>query len=165
MELTLIAAIDLNGGIGKDNKLLCHLPADMKHFKSLTETHTVIMGRKTFDSLPKGALPNRRNIVVSRQEGLVLTNAEVFVSLSEAFASCTSGEKVFILGGASIYSQTIANADYLEITKIGSIFDADVFFPQINEEIWEVQKTEKHDVDDKNRYPYTFITYKKRKTY
>ncbi|MBQ6765379.1 MAG: dihydrofolate reductase [Paludibacteraceae bacterium] len=165
MELTIIAAVDRNGGIGKNNQLLCHLPADLKHFKSLTETHTVIMGRKTFDSLPKGALPNRRNIVVSRQKGLVLANCEVFESLSDAFASCSTQEKVFIIGGSSIYFQSIANANCLEITKIDSSFDADVFFPTIDNEIWEAVKCENHLPDEKNHYPYSFVTYRKRKTY
>ncbi|MBR4482607.1 MAG: dihydrofolate reductase [Paludibacteraceae bacterium] len=165
MELTIIAAVDRNGGIGKDNQLLCHLPADLRHFKSLTETHTVIMGRKTFDSLPKGALPNRRNIVVSRQKGLSLANCEVFESLSDAFASCSNTEKVFIIGGSSIYFQSIANADILEITKIDSCFDADVFFPAIESDIWEVINIENHAPDEKNHYPYSFVTYKRRKTY
>lgn len=165
MELTIIAAVDRNGGIGKDNQLLCHLPADLKHFKSLTETHTVIMGRKTFDSLPKGALPNRRNIVVSRQKGLVIANCEVFESLSDAFASCSTQEKVFIIGGSSIYFQSIANANCLEITKIDNSFDADVFFPTIDNEMWEAVKCENHLPDEKNHYPYSFVTYRKRKTY
>lgn len=165
MELTIIVAKDEAGGIGKDNALLCHLPADLKHFKSLTETHTVIMGRKTFDSLPKGALPNRRNIVVSRQSGLKLANCEVYDSLSSAFAACSTDEKVFVIGGASIYSQSIANANCLEITEIGSRFDADTFFPAIDPAIWEVVKEEKFVPDEKNRFPYRFITYRRRKTY
>jgi len=165
MEITIIVARDQAGGIGKNNALLCHLPADLKHFKALTEGHTVIMGRKTFDSLPKGALPNRRNIVISRQTGLTLANCEVFGSLSDAFAACAADEKVFIIGGASIYSQAIANADFLEITEIGSRFDADTFFPTIDTAIWEVQKEEKFNPDEKNACPYSFVTYKRRKTY
>ena len=165
MKLTLIAAIDNNGGIGKDNKLLCHLPADLRHFKSLTVGHTVVMGRKTFDSLPKGALPDRRNIVISRQEGLELANCEVFDSIDNAFASCSSDEMVFVIGGSSIYFQTVANADCLEITKIDSSFDADVFFPTIENDIWEVVNTENHLPDEKNRYAYSSVTYKRRKTY
>ncbi|MCQ2360100.1 MAG: dihydrofolate reductase [Paludibacteraceae bacterium] len=165
MELTIIVAKDEAGGIGKDNALLCHLPADLRHFKSLTETHTVIMGRRTFDSLPKGALPNRRNIVVSRQPGLKLANCEVYDSLSSAFAACGKDEKVFIIGGASIYLQSIANANFLEITEIGSRFDADTFFPAIDPAIWEVVKEEKFAPDEKNRFPYSFVTYRRRKTY
>lgn len=165
MELTIIVARDKAGGIGRNNALLCHLPADLKHFKSLTETHTVIMGRKTFDSLPKGALPNRRNIIISRQAGLTIANCEVFNSLDSAFAACGTEEKVFIIGGASIYLQSIANATCLEVTEIGSRFDADTFFPTIDPLIWEIVKEEKHTPDERNVWPYSFVTYKRRKTY
>lgn len=165
MEITIIVAKDEAGGIGRNNALLCHLPADLKHFKSLTEGHTVIMGRKTFDSLPKGALPNRRNIVISRQVGLKLANCEVFDSLYSAFAACSPEEKIFIIGGASIYSQSIANANRLEITEIGSRFDADTFFPTIDPAIWEIVNEEKFAPDEKNRFPYRFVTYRRRKTY
>ena len=160
--ITIIVAIDKNNGIGKDNKLLCYLPNDLKHFKEITTGGTVIMGRKTYDSLPNGALPKRRNIVISRQKDLQLANCEVFNSLSEAFAACTSEESVFIMGGENVYSQTIANADRLEITEIDARFDADAFFPAIDEAIWEVEKEEKHLADEKHKYNYTFITYKRR---
>lgn len=160
--ITIVVAIDKNNGIGKDNKLLCYLPNDLKHFKQITNGGTVIMGRKTYDSLPNGALPNRRNIVISRQKDLQLANCEVFNSLSDAFAACTSDEKVFIMGGENVYFQTIENADCLEITKIDSRFDADAFFPVIDEAIWEVEKEEKHLADEKHKYNYSFITYKRR---
>ena len=158
--ITIVVAIDKNNGIGKDNKLLCYLPNDLKHFKEITTGGTVIMGRKTYDSLPNGALPKRRNIVISRQKDLQLANCEVFNSLSEAFAACTSEESVFIMGGENVYSQTIANADRLEITEIDARFDADAFFPAIDEAIWEVEKQEKHLADEKHKYNNTFIKYK-----
>ncbi len=161
----LIVAKDLNGGIGKDGNLLCHLSADLKHFKALTTGHTVIMGRKTYDSLPNGALPNRRNIVISRQKGLKLANCNVYESLSDAFASCKSEENVFIIGGSSIYAQSIANADCLEVTEIDSRFDADVFFPHIDTTIWKEVSREKFQPDDKNPYPYSFVSYRRVKTY
>ena len=160
--ITIVVAIDKNNGIGKDNKLLCYLPHDLKHFKEITTGGTVIMGRKTYDSLPNGALPKRTNIVISRQKDLQLANCEVFNSLSEAFAACSSDESVFIMGGENVYSQTIANADRLEITEIDARFDADAFFPAIDEAIWEVEKQEKHLADEKHKYNYTFITYKRR---
>ena len=163
MKIILIAAIDLNGGIGKDNQLLCHLPADLKHFKQLTSGKTVIMGRKTFDSLPAGALPNRRNIVVSRQPNLTLANCEVFNSLFDAFAACESEDAVFVIGGETIYKQAIANADMLEITEIGSRFDADAFFPVIEPAVWERVQEEKHLPDERHRFSYTFVTYQRRK--
>ena len=153
---------DKNYAIGKDNDLLISIPDDLKKFARLTSKSTVIMGRKTYDSLPNGALPKRRNIVISRQKDLQLANCEVFNSLSEAFAACTSEESVFIMGGENVYSQTIANADRLEITEIDARFDADAFFPAIDEAIWEVEKQEKHLADEKHKYNYTFITYKRR---
>ena len=163
MKIILIAAIDLNGGIGKDNKLLCHLPADLKHFKQLTSGKTVVMGRKTFESLPSGALPNRRNIVVSRQADLKFANCDVFSSLTDAFASCKSEDEVFVIGGENIYKQTIANADRLEITEIGARFDADAYFPAIDEANWTVANQEEHLADDKHAYPFTFVTYQRNK--
>ena len=96
-NLSIIVAIAKNNGIGKDNQLLYWLPNDLKRFKALTTGHTVIMGRKTFDSLPKGALPNRRNIVLSRQDGLVCAGAECFTSLEEALAHCNAEEEIFIM--------------------------------------------------------------------
>jgi dihydrofolate reductase len=159
MKIILIAAIDLNGGIGKDNKLLCHLPADLKHFKQLTQGKTVIMGRKTFESLPSGALPNRRNIVISRQANLTLANCEVFNSLTDAFAACQSESEVFVIGGENVYKQAIANAHVLEITQIDGRFDADAFFPAIEPEKWKRVQEEAHPADERHPYAYTFITY------
>lgn len=163
MKVILIAAIDLNGAIGKDNQLLCHLPADLKHFKQLTQGKTVMMGRKTFDSLPSGALPKRRNIVISRQTDLTLANCEVFNSIDSAFAACKSEDEVFVIGGENIYKQTIANADVLEITQIGARFDADAYFPTIDKAIWTAVNQEEHPADDKHAYPFTFITYQRSK--
>lgn len=161
MKIILIAAIDLNGAIGKDNKLLCHLPADLKHFKQLTSGKTVVMGRKTFESLPSGALPNRRNIVVSRQADWKFANCDVFSSLTDAFASCKSDEEVFVIGGENIYKQTIANADRLEITEIGARFDADAYFPTIDSALWKRTNEEKYTADDRHAYPYAFVTYQR----
>ncbi len=163
MKIILIAAIDLDGGIGKDNQLLCHLPADLKHFKQLTSGKTVIMGRKTFDSLPGGALPNRRNIVISRQEGLAIANCEVFYSIRDAFAACSSEDEVFVIGGENIYKQTFANADVLEITKMGARFDADAYFPIIDEAVWECISEEYHPADERHICDFTFYTYQRRK--
>lgn len=161
MKIILIAAIDLNGGIGKDNQLLCRLPADLKHFKQLTQGKTVIMGRKTFDSLPGGALPNRRNIVVSRQSGLTIANCEVYNSIDNAFAACKSEDEVFVIGGETIYKQAIANADVLEITQIAARFDADAFFPAIEEAVWAPVSKEHHTADDKHAFDFTYVTYKR----
>lgn len=163
MKIILIAAIDLGGGIGKDNQLLCHLPADLKHFKQLTSGKTIIMGRKTYDSLPGGALPNRRNIVISRQVDLTIANCEVYNSIEDAFAACKSEEEVFVIGGENIYKQTFANADVLEITKMGARFDADAYFPAIDEAIWECISEEYHAADERHVCDFTFFTYQRRK--
>ena len=103
--LTLIAAVARNGAIGFNNKLLYWLPGDLKRFKALTTGHTIVMGRRTFESLPKGALPNRRNIVLTRNNSFTAAGVETFPSLETALASCRLDEEVFIIGGASVYAE------------------------------------------------------------
>ena len=115
--ITLIAAVARNRAIGLDNRLLYWLPNDLKRFKALTTGHTVVMGRRTFESLPKGALPNRRNVVLSRT-GVTFPGVETFVSLEEALASCGAGEEVYIIGGASVYDQALPLADRLCLTEV-----------------------------------------------
>lgn len=157
--ITIIVATDLQGAIGFENHLLFHMPADMRHFKSLTTGHTVLMGRKTFDSLPKGALPNRRNLVLSRDKNLKIEGAETFTSMKEALESCKEDEQVFIMGGESIYRQAMAFADTLELTLIKTIApEADAFFPEVSPEIWHETARTEHAKDEKNPYDYVFIT-------
>ncbi|MBP7210756.1 MAG: dihydrofolate reductase [Paludibacteraceae bacterium] len=158
-NLVLIVAMDEMRGIGYKGQLLCYLPNDLKHFKQLTTGHTVIMGRKTYDSLPNGALPNRRNIVISRQKDLKIAKCEVVDSLDSAFALCSSDEDVFVIGGASIYSQALAHANRLELTIIDGRFESDVFFPNIDTQIWRLEKEEKNPADEKHKYSYSFVTY------
>lgn len=130
-ELILIAAVAQQRAIGKNNDLLIRLPEDMARFKALTLGHTVIMGRKTWDSIPARfrPLPQRRNIVLSRQPGLVLPGAEVFASLDQAIAACAGEAQVFVMGGAEIYAQALPLAQGLELTEIDAAFEADSFFP------------------------------------
>jgi dihydrofolate reductase len=130
-ELVLIAAVDRRGAIGRDNELLVRLPEDMAHFKALTLGHTVIMGRKTWDSLPERyrPLPQRRNIVLSRQDGLKFDGAEVFASLEAAVAACAGDSQVFVIGGEQVYRQALPHADVLELTEIDAEYPADAFFP------------------------------------
>ncbi|MDR1654069.1 MAG: dihydrofolate reductase [Prevotellaceae bacterium] len=173
-KISIVAALANNNAIGYKNGLLCHLPADLRHFKELTSGHTVIMGRKTFCSLPNGALPNRRNIVVSKSETLQTpplhnpaTNPTagnlLFVkkTIAEALEFAKNDEEIFIIGGESIYRQTIELTDILYITKIYADFEADTFFPKIDMNIW--QQTEKTDFlpDEKNHYKYSFIKYER----
>ncbi len=163
MQLILIAALDQRGAIGHEGKLLFWLPNDLKRFKALTTGHTILMGRKTFESLPNGALPNRRNIVLSHNTSLELAGAEVFSSLNEALASCAQDEIVYVIGGAQIYAETIGHADGLCITQIEATAPlADVFFPTIDDSIWKINVKEPHLADEKHLHAYCFTDYIRR---
>lgn len=157
--INIIAAVAKNRAIGFQNKLLYWLPNDLKRFKSLTTGNTIVMGRKTFESLPKGALPNRRNIVVSRSVSK-FPGCDVFPSLNEALAHCSDQEDVYIIGGASIYEQSLPLADRLCLTEINDIpHEADAFFPDYSawKEVWR----ETHDKDEKHHQQYAFVDYVK----
>lgn len=156
---SIIVAIDENNAIGKDNNLLCHLPNDLKHFKVVTEGHPVIMGRKTFDSLPKGALPNRRNIVITRNKDLQFDRCEMVSSIEEAIERCKDEPEIFIIGGGTIYNKAIDFADKLYLTRIHHKFeDADTFFPEIDPTQWQGVEKEDFNADEKHKYDYSFIT-------
>lgn len=157
-KVTLIAAIDENSVLGKDNRLIWHLPEDLKRFKRLTTGHAVIMGRKTFESLPK-ALPNRHNIVVTRNQDYFKEGITVCHSLATALESAKDDDQPFIIGGGQIYEQAIELADVIEVTKIHAHFDGDVFFPEIDLKKWSVKKEEHMDHTD---FDYSFITYTKK---
>lgn len=160
MTINIIAALSRNGAIGNKNQLIYHLPNDMRRFKSLTTGHTIIMGRKTFESFPKGALPNRRNIVLSRSDNFLPNGAEVFRSLPDALRTCREDEEVFIIGGASIYRQALPLAERLLLTFVEDTpKDADTFFPPLEYEEWELVVEEKHQADDMHAYDYIFADY------
>lgn len=162
MQICIIAAVAQNLAIGNANKLLYWLPNDLKRFKTLTTGHTVIMGRKTFDSLPKGALPNRRNIVLSRTVS-ELPGAEVFATLEEALHNCKCEGEVYIMGGESIYRQAMPMADRLCLTEIMDTPKvADAFFPRFDMADWQAVWTEEHETDDKHAQKYRFVTYERR---
>ena len=162
MIISLIAVLGKNNEIGKGNALLCYLPADLKRFKAITSGHTIIMGRKTFESLPNGALPNRRNIVISRNKQLAIEGAEVYPSLDYALLKCIGETEVFITGGAQIYGQSLPVADKLYITRIHAGFpEADAFFPEIERNNWKEVFRETFPADEKNPYPFTFLEYEK----
>lgn len=159
-KISIIAAVDSCMAIGFENKLLFWLPNDLKRFKALTTGNTIIMGRKTFESLPKGALPNRRNIVLSSNPNLHCLGAEVFTSLESALKSCQESEHVYIIGGASIYRQALPLADELCLTEIDSIApQADAFFPEVSQTIWHEKSREVHPADEKHLCPYAFVDY------
>lgn len=159
--ISIIAAVAKNRAIGFQNKLIYWLPNDLKRFKALTTGHTIIMGRNTFLSLPKGALPNRRNIVLSRS-AKTFDGCDVYPSLEEALAHCSPDEEVFIIGGASVYQQAMKIADRLCLTEIDDTpAEADTFFPPYNEDWHEVSR-EDHDIDEKHDYRYSFVDYIKK---
>jgi dihydrofolate reductase len=160
MIISIIAVVGKNNEIGKGNELLCRLPADLKHFKEITAGHTVIMGRKTFESLPKGPLPNRRNIVISRNKDLKIEGAEVYSSLDYALIKLLDENEVFIIGGAQIYKQVLPIADKLYLTKIHAGFpEADAFFPEVVWNVWREVSRETFPADEKNPYPFSFLEY------
>lgn len=159
MRINIIAAVSKNMAIGNENKLLYWLPNDLKRFKSLTTGHTIIMGRNTFDSLPKGALPNRRNVVLSRTVS-ELPGAEVFADLQSALASCSETEDIYIIGGESVYRQAMPIAHRLCLTEIDAVADrADAFFPQVDSSEWKETFRDCHEKDEKHAYNYSFVDY------
>lgn len=158
-NLSAIVVIDDNGAIGHKCQLLCHLPADLKHFKSITMGHTIVMGRNTFESLPCGALPGRQNIVITRNLDYAPQGVHVAHSIDEALAAADMPGEVFVMGGAQIYKLTFSMVDTLYLTHIHHAFDdADAHFPVIDPNEWTEVAREHHDKDERNPYDYTFIT-------
>lgn len=155
--ISIIVAIAENRAIGFENKLIYWLPNDLKRFKTLTTGNTIIMGRRTFESLPKGALPNRRNIVLSRNgKAEDFPGADLYADLDSALASCTG--EVYIIGGSSVYREAMPKADRLCLTYIyDTPQNADTFFPEINSEEWEETFREEHDTDEKHAQRYAFV--------
>ena len=157
--ISIIAAVARNRAIGFENKLIYWLPNDLKRFKALTTGHTIIMGRNTFLSLPKGALPNRRNIVLSRSQK-EFPGCDTYASLVEALAHCTSDEDVYIIGGASVYKQALPLADRLCLTEIDDTpAQADTYFPDYGD--WHEVSREAHEADERHAYRYAFVDYER----
>ncbi len=156
MEIASIVAVAGNYGIGKNNTLLCHLPADLKHFKEITSGHTVVMGRNTFFSLPKGALPNRRNLVLS-PDNETFPGCETVHSFEEVLEVCQGEDKIFFIGGAMVYHQAMNYVNSLYITWIHHEFEADAFFPEIDGSLW--QEVEREDHPEGSPYAYSFAHY------
>jgi len=161
MKLSIIVAASRNNVIGKDNQLIWRLSADLKRFKALTTGHTIIMGRKTFDSIGK-PLPNRTSVIITRQEDYKMEGCIVVHSLEEALQTVKKDEKVFIIGGGTIYKEAIDKADELFLTLVHAEFEGDTYFPEIKNETWESVARKDCLPDEKNEYPYSFIDYKRR---
>ncbi|SDI36882.1 dihydrofolate reductase [Winogradskyella thalassocola] len=159
-ELTIIVAAGEDNAIGKDNDLIWHLSDDLKHFKSLTNGHHIIMGRKTFESFPK-PLPNRTHIVITRQGNYKVPSDVIVVnSLDDALDAARLDKQPFIIGGGEIYKQAMSLVDKLEITRVHAEFEnADTFFPEIDDTIWQEVNRTTHDADEKHAYAFSFITY------
>lgn len=156
MIISLVAAMDKNRIIGKGNRLPWHLPADLKHFKTITLGKPIVMGRKTYNSIGR-PLPQRRNMVISRQKNLHLLGCEVFSSLQAALKVIETDEEVMIIGGERIFHESLPLANRLYITIIDHEFEGDTFFPKWNEKEWKMESSEDHESDKSNKYRYTFI--------
>lgn len=162
-SLTIIVAVARNGAIGRRGDLAFYISDDLRHFKALTMGHPIIMGRRTFDSLPKGALPGRRNIVITRNPQFTAPNVETAPSLEAAIAMVAEVEQAFIIGGGSVYEQAMPLANRLEITHIeADAEDADTFFPQINPEVWQLEQRTPTTIDARSNLPYHFASYVRR---
>ncbi|MCT2407222.1 dihydrofolate reductase [Chryseobacterium antibioticum] len=161
---TIVVAMGEKNEIGFENKLLWHLPTDLKHFKDITSGHPIIMGRKTYESIGK-ALPNRTNIVVSRKKNWFVEGILIVGSIKEAVKFAKKiDENVFIIGGGNIYEQTIDMADKLEVTLVKADLEADTFFPKIDMKIWKKTEETCHEKDEKNQYDFCFQTFERIKT-
>lgn len=160
-EITLIAAAAENDVLGKDNQLIWHISEDLKRFKRLTQGHAVIMGRKTFESMPK-ALPKRTNIILTRNKGYRAENALIAHTPEEALAFTEDDSKPFIIGGGEVYSLFLAVADVIELTRVHQNFDGDAFFPKIDPTQWDLISCKKQEASQDQTYAYSYLTYKKK---
>jgi dihydrofolate reductase len=154
----LIAATSQNNALGKDNKIIWHLPDDFKRFKELTSGHYIIMGRKTFESFPK-PLPNRTHVVITRQKNYNPEGCIVVNSIEEAFEICPKNEDIFLIGGAEIYNLGLPFTDKIELTYINETFEADAFFPEIDFSEWKLTNEEFHPKDEKHVHEFSFRSF------
>ena len=161
-ELTIIVAAAENDAIGLGNKLIWHLSDDLKRFKSLTNGHHIIMGRKTFESFPK-PLPNRTHVVITRQKDYKAPDGVIIVhSLEDAIDASKNDSQPFIIGGGQIYKQAMTIADKIELTRVHHDFDADTFFPKIDTTLWKETANVFHKKDDNHDYEFSFLTYERK---
>lgn len=159
--ITIIAAAAENNALGKDNDLVWHLPDDFKRFKRLTSGHYIIMGRKTFESFPK-LLPNRTHVIITRKKDYSPEGTIVVNSLDEALRVSKLDEQPFIIGGGEIYKIGMEATDRIELTRVHGEFEADTYFPEIDEDNWKLIKEEFHEKDDKHDHPFTYLTYERK---
>lgn len=160
MIISLIAAVAKNRVIGNRGQITWRLPADLKHFKMVTLGHPIIMGRRTYESIGR-PLPERTNIVVTRDPKYRASGCVVVASLEDAFRAAGDAEEVFIIGGGEIYRQALPLAEKLYITSVEAEPEGDVFFPEINPDEWRIVSREDHLKDERNQYDYSFLVYEK----
>lgn len=158
MIITLVVAAAENNAIGNDNRLLWHLPNDMKFFKNTTWAMPVVMGRKTFESLSGKALKGRLNIIITRQEDWSGAGVSVVHSLEEAIALATAGgyKELFVIGGGEVYKEAMNSADKIYMTRVHTVIEGDTFFPAIDETEWELTAKDDFEADEKHAYAYSF---------
>lgn len=162
--ITLIAAAAENNALGKNNEMIWHLPDDFKRFKKLTSGHFIIMGRKTYESLD-GPLPNRTHIIITRQENYaekIDANCCIVVdSIEDAIAKSASEDETFVIGGGEIYKLALPLADKIELTRVHGTFEADAYFPEIDENKWNLVNEDYHPKDEKHNFDFTYQTFMK----
>lgn len=160
--ISIVVAAAENNVIGKDNGLIWHLPADLRHFKQITMGHPILMGRKTYESIGK-PLPGRTSIIITTQKDYVAEGCMVVHSVQEAIEQAKPLDtEICIIGGAEIYMQALPLTDTIYLTRIHHTFEGDVYFPELKEEEWETVEQEHHEPDEKNKYSYSFLTLKRK---
>ena len=160
--VSIIVALASNNGIGLNNELLWHLPDDLKRFKKITSGHTVVMGKKTFESLPNGPLKNRKNIVITDNPREKIENCTMAYSIDEAIEQCDAERENFIIGGGSIYRQFLPLASKLYLTKVDKVFEADVFFPDIDYNDWTETSRKDGAINEDIPFKYTYHIYERK---
>jgi len=160
--ISMIVAIAENMAIGKNNDLLWHIPEDLKMFKRITSGHPVIMGKKTYESLPRRPLKNRRNIVITDIKGEEIAGCEMAYSIDDALAKCDPAEENFIIGGASVYRQFLPHTGRLYLTRVHKSFDGDVFFPEIDFSRWNLLSKEDFGPDESLGFAYSYEIYERK---
>ncbi len=161
MKLSIVVAMADNRVIGRGNRLPWHLPADLRHFKSLTMGKPVLMGRKTHDSIGR-ALPGRHNVVVTRQSGYMAKNCTVVNSIDSALAACSNDDEIMVIGGAELYRELLPLCETIYLTLVHGDFEGDTFFPEIAPEEWRETTRVEHPADEKNPHPYSFVVMQRR---
>ena len=159
-KVTLIAAAGENNELGKDKDLVWHLPDDFKRFKKLTTGHTIIMGRKTFETFPQ-LLPNRKHVIITRKQDYNPEGTIVVNSLEKALEKAQEDPQPFVIGGGEIYKLSMEKADCIELTRVHGTFEADTFFPEIDEKKWKLVASETHPKDERHNFAFTYLTYER----